>query len=90
MSRGAVVGLYVVPLLLTAVALYAVGLQVLAFALLGVEAVVAGSVALARRGPATPRAERTPRDGTTFVLVMGAVVVLAAVGLLVLLQATSP
>lgn len=86
MSRVAVVVLYVVPLLLTAAALAAVGLEVLALGLLGVEAVVAGAVLLAKR---RPKERRAPRDGTTVVLVVGAALVLGLAGLLLLLRATS-
>lgn len=86
MSRTAVVLLYVVPLLLTAAALAAVGLEVLALGLLGVEAVVAGSVLLAKR---RPKERSAPRDGTTVVLVVGAVLVVGLGGLLLLLRVTS-
>ena len=86
MTRTAVVLLYVVPLLLTAAALAAVGLEVLALGLLAVEAVVAGAVLLAKR---RPQERSAPRDGTTVVLVVGAVLVVGLTGLFLLLQANS-
>ena len=85
MSRTAVVLLYVVPLLLTAAALAAIGLEVLALGLLAAEAVVAGSVLLATR---RPREQSAPRDGTTVVLVIGTALVVGLAGLLLLLRAT--
>jgi uncharacterized membrane protein len=70
--------LYVLPLLVTAVVLVHVGLGVLAGALLAIEAAIAGTVAVTRSGrrPARPA---TPRDGSTVVLALGALVVVSAV-----------
>lgn len=83
-QRLAVVALvYVLPLGLTAVVLSRAGLGLLAGALLAVEAVVAVCVALARRPARTPRSPATPRDGSTVLLVLGAVVLAALAVLLV-------
>ena len=71
---------YVLPLGLTAAFLASVGLGLLAVALLAIEACVVVAVAVARR---RPRGPARPRDGSTVLLVLGAVV-LAVVGALVL------
>ena len=79
--RAVVVALvYVLPLGLTAAFLASVGLGLLAVALLAVEACVVLAVSLARRRPQGPA--RT-HDGSTVLLVLGAVVVVV-VGALVL------
>ena len=79
--RSAVVVLlvYVLPLGLTAAFLASVGLGLLAVALLAVEACVVVAVAVARRRPQGPA---RPRDGSTVLLLLGAVI-LVVVGALV-------
>lgn len=78
MTRTGVLLLYVVPLLLTAAFLASVGLEVLAVALLGVEAVVAASVYAVRR---RPRGPAVPRDGSTFLLLLGGGIVVVGLAL---------
>lgn len=72
--------LYVVPLTATAVLLAAVGLPLIALALVAVEALVAGLVVLAKR---PPRPASAPRPGW-FVPAAFAAVLAALVGLTVI------
>ena len=77
-SRGelaALLLLYVLPLLATVVVLAALGLRVLAGALVVIEASVVSAVALARRRP--QRAQREPVSGSA---VVGGIGVLLVVG----------
>lgn len=89
-STAAVGLLYGVPLLLTAGLLAAVGLPVLALALLVIEALMITAVALARRRPVRPvgPAART-RSGSSVVLVLGAAIVGTVLGIGLLLRATT-
>ncbi len=89
MKRLAVLGLYVVPLALSAAFLVSRGLWVLAVGLLAVEACVVTAVAASQRPPRTARAPKAPTDGSTFLLAVGGAVVAVVVVLLVLVRTTS-
>lgn len=86
MNRLAVLGLYVLPLGLTAAFLVSRGLWVLAVGLLAVEACVVTATAASRRAPREPRPAKAPTDGSTFLLALGGGLVLVVVVLLVLVR----
>lgn len=83
---GAILVVYVIPLLLTVGALWAVGLRVLAGSLLAVEVVVVSIVIAIRRRPVTPRVSGAARPPSrrpwlvplVMVAVLGGIVGLAA------------